>query len=361
MPRKYGVSIRLDRLVSRIKKFNLQEVIQDRWYENRLLKLYYISKQLRLIKSNKFNPDIIFSAAPLISGSLPGLYAKKVKGKPLILDWDDSFYNFKEFTPEPWKFAYWEYQAVKKSDAIIVVSKNLADTAAYLRGSKKDVYYIPNGIDIKEFNPVNFNNQKIKQEFGYSSSDIIILFIAHIGFVAGKFVGKELIDAAKEIISENKDTKFLIVGYGKGLSLLQEYVQENQLMQYFKFTGFVNNKEMPNYIAIADICLDVIWDPAKFNMQNRSSMKLKEYMAMAKPAISLRVGENITDMDKGKCGVLIDYKHEEIVSAIRKLINDIKLREKLGKAARKRIIAKYNLEKQAKQLENILEKYLQNK
>ncbi len=356
MPRKYGVSIRLDRLISRVKNFTVQEIIQDTWYEHRLLKLYYIRKQLALIKRKEFNPDIIFSAAPLISGSLPGLYAKKVKNKPLVLDWDDSFYNFKEFTPEPWKFAYWEYKAVKQADAVIVVSKNLAETAAFIRGTKKDIYYLPNGADVKEFNPGKFNTKKLRHEFGYSPHDTVVLFIAHIGFVAGKFVGKELVDAAKEV-TQNKNIRFLIVGYGKGLTLLQDYVKENSLEPYFKFTGFVNNNDMPKYISVADICIDVIWDPSKFNMQNRSSMKLKEYMAMAKPAISLRVGENITDLDNGKCGILIDYKHEALVNAIKKLATNASLRKKLGNAARKRIVTRYNLERQAKKFDSILEKY----
>ena len=335
----------------------MQEIVVEPWYENRLLKLYYIAQLLRRIKSSTFNPDSIFTAAPLISGALPGLYAQRIKQKPLILDWDDSFYNFKAFKPEPWKFAYWEYTAVKKANAVIVVSKNLADTAAYIRDSKKDIYYLPNGVDVQKFNPVRFDQIKLRKEFDYFPNDIIVLFIAHIGSVAGKFVGKELVDAAKEIIIKNKNIKFLIVGYGKGLRLLQDYVIKNSLELYFKFTGFINNKDIPKYISIANICIDVIWDPSKHNMQNRSSMKLKEYMAMAKSAISLRIGENITDLDNGKCGILIDYKQDDIINAIIKLADNPKLRENLGKLARKRIIDKYNLDKQSRQFESILEKY----
>lgn len=351
MPKQYGVSIRLNRLLSRLKKVKVQELVISPWYENRILKLYYIKKQLlSILFSSK--PDAIFTAAPLISGSLSGLFAKRIKKKPLILDWDDSFYNFKEFKPEPWKFAYWEYQAVKKADAVIVVSKNLADTASYLRGSRKNIYYIPNGADVSVFNPAKYNSSALRREFGYSDDDIIVLFVAHIGFVGGKFVGKELADAAKEC-SEIKNLKFLVVGYGKGLPQLQEYVKQNGL-DNFKFAGFVDNSDMPRHIAVSDICIDVIWDPEKNNMQNRSSMKLKEYMSMAKAAIALNVGENITDLDKGKCGLLIEYKHESIVGAIRKLALDPNLRRKMGKAARKRIIQKYNLAKQAQIFEKII-------
>ncbi|MBI2546223.1 glycosyltransferase family 4 protein [Candidatus Woesearchaeota archaeon] len=356
MPKQFGVSIRIERFVQRLPKhIKARELVIENWKESYVGKVSYLLRQLKAIHS--FFPDIIYSAGPLVTGSIPGLYAKSKKKRPLIIDWDDSFYDFRNYKPAFGTIPYWEYRAARKADAVLVVSRRMEKIAQHLRQSSKDIYYIPNGVDIKQFSMKRFNKQKLRKAWNIRDDDIVIFFLGNIGVYKDLFVGKELTLAAEEIIKQHRNIKFFIVGYGAGLPMFKEWVKQHELDPYFIFAGFVSNKDMPKFIALSDICVDAFGDPKLQNMQNRSSMKLKEYMSMEKPAIAINVGENITDLDNGKAGILIDYTVQSLTAAIERLISDPKLRSGLGKRARQRARQYYNLNKQAAQVARIIGKY----
>jgi len=346
MPKEYGVSIRINRLVSKLpSNFELQEIIQEKWHDSFFGKIAYLIKQLILINDKKFKPDIIFGVAPIVTGSIPALYAKFIKKSPLIIDWDDSFQDFSKKIPMPWNISYWEYRAVVGSDRVIVVSKNLFKIATKIRNTSKNLLYLPNGVDIELFDPKKYNSLKIKASMGLKKEDFIIFYVGHIGKLGNKFVGKQIVDAASILVPKYSNIKFVIGGYGKGLNILKNYVAKNNLKDYFIFLGYVNEVNVPKYISIADICIDSLGPSTALNMGNRSSMKLKEYMAMAKACISSNVGENIIDLDGGECGILIENQIQ-LINSLEKLFKDRRLRKKFGDASRKRIVKTYNLGKQ---------------
>jgi len=369
MPKEHGVSIRINRLVSKLPpNFEIEEIVQEKWNYSFFGKVFYLLRQLALINNNEFNPDIIIGVAPLLTGSIPSLYARYLKKVPLIMDWDDSYQNFREHTPSLWEIAYWEYRAVKGADCVVVVSKNLFKNTEYIRRSSKNIYYIPNGVDTSQFDSKRFNRNHIKTKLGMKNKALIITFVSHIGIFNGEFVGAELAKASIELINKHDDLIFLIIGYGDGLQLFKKFVKDNDIEKHYYFTGFVNNKELPKYLSISDICIDAIlnMNPKSiqrkpFNLKNRSSMKLKEYMAMKKAAIAGNIGENIIDLDSGKAGILIEHSYKSLASALEILINNENLRKKLGIAARIRVKRHYELKNQAKLLGKIILQFLPTK
>jgi len=354
MPKEYGVSVRLSRLVSKLSSaFEISEIAQRRWHKSYLGKIWYTLMQVFLSSDRKFCPDIIYAAAPLITGALPVLIIRKIKKKPVVLDWDDSYYDFRKFKPPIWHKVYWEYQAVRSAEAVIVVSKNLEKTAQILRNPKKNIFYIPNGVDTSLFNPQKYNGEELRAEFGIKKNEIVVFYVGHIGRAGNRFVGKELADAASILVKKHKNIRFFIAGYGDGVDLLKEYVKNKGLEKFYIFAGMLTQAEVPKYIAAGDICIDVIPEHITPNFYNRSSMKLKEYMAMQKPVIAFRAGENIVDLENGKCGILID-SHKKIENAIEKLARNPGLRKKYGRNARNRIIKFYNLKNQSKYMGKIM-------
>jgi len=354
MPKEYGVSIRLNRLVSKLSgNFEVHEIVQEKWNESYPGKILFTLKQIIMALHGKFNPDVIYAPAPLITSVIPALLIKNIKKSPLLLDWDDCYYDFRKFKPPFWHKVYWEYHAVKSADAIIVVSKNLKDTAEKLRNSDKNIFYIPNGIDISLFSPKKYDAKKLRKRFGINKNDVVIFFVGHIGRSGNRFVGKELADAACSLTRKYGNLKFFVAGYGGGVELLKQYVKDKNLEKFYVFADMLTELEVPKFINIGDICIDVIPEHVTPNFYNRSSMKLKEYMAMQKPVVAFCAGENIVDLENGKCGILI-YSHKKIGHAIEKLIKNPNLRKKYGRLARNRIIKYYNLKQQTKHLEKII-------
>lgn len=360
MPKHYGVSIRLNKLTANLNS-NIKniEIVQKKWSESLVGKLFYLLKQILLVSDKNFNPEIIYSAAPLVTGAIPGLFAKKIKKRPLIMDWDDSFEDFRIKKPRIWQASYWEYQSILNADAVIVVSHNLRDIAQHIRGSERNIYYVPNGVDTQQFNPKKHEIGGLRKKLGIKNNEIVICFLGHIGKSKIKFVGYEFAVICKKLLYKNKQLKILVIGYGKTLPKFKEYVEKNQISNHFIFTGFLSQKDIPSYLAISDICVDAL--PNNFeltiNLFNRSSMKIKEYMAMAKPTIVLGVGENIYDTDNGRAGILVKT-HKGLEIALKKLINSSRLRKNLGNRARKYMISMYDLKKQIKMLEEIIKTHV---
>ncbi len=77
--------------------------------------------------------------------------------------------------------------------------------------------------------------------------------------------------------------------------------------------------------------------------KGKCGLKLLQYMAAGVPAISSPVGANLEILESGVHGFHAATEAEWI-NAVRKLAGDVKLREKLGKAAFERVRKAYSLE-----------------
>jgi glycosyltransferase involved in cell wall biosynthesis len=57
---------------------------------------------------------------------------------------------------------------------------------------------------------------------------------------------------------------------------------------------------------------------------------------MAKASIATELGENISDLDHGKCGLLVEHGQDPLIEAVRALTADADRRQTLGDRARRR-------------------------
>jgi glycosyltransferase involved in cell wall biosynthesis len=333
LPEKYATSLRLSNI---FKGFSgVKKISQSFWPSFFILKFFIIIKQILksiiLIK----NDEVVYASAPLISSALPGIIVKKLKGNVLVVDWDDAFMDFKKQKPSFFSINYWEYKSIEMADKVVVVSKKLKKIASSIKG-KKNVLYLPNGVDTTLF----------KSRKKYSGN--VIGIVGYIGKIGNKFAYNEMASASKYI-----NAKFMVVGFGKGLPDFKKYLKENGLEDKFEFIGYVDHKKLPFYIDKMDICLVPFGD--FFTSETRSSIKIKEFMSMEKPIVASSVGENIIDLDNGRCGLLAKDQ-DDFIEKIKTLQKDKKLRRILGKRARKRVEKIYDFKILGKKLYDFLKK-----
>jgi glycosyltransferase involved in cell wall biosynthesis len=143
----------------------------------------------------------------------------------------------------------------------------------------------------------------------------------------------------------------MIVGGGRDFSRLKQFTKEYGLTDKVIFTGFKREDEVPKYIASADVAV------ACFEANNitkcKSPLKIVEYLASGKPI----VGSDVGDVGRmlGGAGILTKPGDtNSLADGILKLLNNKKLRNELGKKARKRAEEEYNWGVTA---ENLLEAY----
>ena len=96
-----------------------------------------------------------------------------------------------------------------------------------------------------------------------------------------------------------------------------------------KFLGWVNNKEVPEYIANADV--GIVPHHKCSHWDNTIPNKLFDYMAAGKPVIVSNVIPMARIVNETECGkVYSDYDVDSLVSVIEQLENN-DLRSLLGK------------------------------
>ena len=81
---------------------------------------------------------------------------------------------------------------------------------------------------------------------------------------------------------------------------------------------------------------------------------MKEFMSMGKAIVATKIGENITDLDNGKCGMLAEDSHEFAVK-IKSLQKNPALRRELGRKARERAEKVYDFRILRKKLYKFLD------
>jgi glycosyltransferase involved in cell wall biosynthesis len=248
-----------------------------------------------------------------------------------ILYWYDCPWNWEERPPTDFTQAL-RYRNLLTADHVFTVSKIQAEMASRMRGSAKRVHYLPVGVDTTVFDPLRINPTALREKL-HLPRKTIVGYLGYIAFFDGKVAGQLLLDSASNIL-RNSDVHFLIVGFGPGLDYWKSRTKQMGIAESFTFTGYVNEADVPACIALMDITIDIL-EPG-FHALARSETKLKQYMAMGKANVATKLGENIFDLDHGKCGLLVEHGQAPLIEAVRTLNNDARQRETLGELARRK-------------------------
>ena len=160
--------------------------------------------------------------------------------------------------------------------------------------------------------------------------------VGYVG-VMGKQEGIDyLLRAVRHIVYDmgRTDTHFALVGGGPELERLKEYAGQLSVAKYVTFTGRVPDHNMLEVLNTADVCVNP--DVAN-EMNDKSTMnKVMEYMALGKPIVQFDLKEGRFSAQKAS---LYAKRNDEIDLArkITHLLDDQKLRKKMGAYGRRRI------------------------
>ncbi|MHA1843777.1 MAG: glycosyltransferase family 4 protein [Promethearchaeota archaeon] len=212
---------------------------------------------------------------------------------------------------------------------------------------KKNIIYVPNGIDVQFWSP---NSKKIKKD-----NDLIFVGnLSDLSHIINKGF-KELYDAIM-YLKQNHSLSLKIEVLGKyDLALLKELIS-NDIDHHFIFKGFIRDR---NYLK------SEIQKAKIFVLSSRSEgmpNSLMEAMALEMPCIASDVGAVRNLIDDRVNGLLYGSgNHVKLAKLIHELLNDENLRKRLGMNARKKIVKYYNLEDiMNKRIEKIYQKILEN-
>lgn len=156
-----------------------------------------------------------------------------------------------------------------------------------------------------------------------------------------------LIKAVPKVVHEYPNCKFVILGHGPEFSRLLDLAKSLGVERHVVFTGTVPHSKMRIFYDMAEI---VVVPSIKVGIvEEATSISLLEAMSLGKPVIATRIGGLKKILTDGVDGLLVPDRDESaLANAILLLLKNRKMREKIGKAARKTVLEKYNFESRAK-------------
>ena len=187
------------------------------------------------------------------------------------------------------------------------------------------IYVVPASIDPKLFSPANT---------GAAKPFLEIVCAARLVHLKGHLL---LIDAFERIVNDGFPVRLTLVGDGPESPVLRAAVKERRLDHCVRFTGPINPARIREQYARADIF-------ALASFTEGLPVALMEAMAMGIPCVASCITGIPELLRDGVTGLLFSPGNiEDLTRALRVLIDDPTLRQRMGEAARLHVIQNYNL------------------
>ena len=232
-----------------------------------------------------------------------------------------------------------EKLACKLADAVISANNSYKQIVIKRHKINRDkTFVVRNDPKISEF------LEKKDNPFTESNDKKNILYLGGINYQDGV---DRLLYILKYLIIELKRTDFIcyVVGGGEALRKVKNMCKKLNLNEFVTFKGAIyDRRKVINHLYSADICVE----PAPANELNRHStfIKIMEYMAAGKPVVAFDLYE--TRFSTNNSAILIKPGDiEGFAKAIKQLMDDPGLREKLGSSGLARIQNELNWENAA--------------
>jgi 1,2-diacylglycerol 3-alpha-glucosyltransferase len=224
--------------------------------------------------------DLNHAHTPFMVGT-QALLRSKLNKTPMVGTFHTMFmdaqtikeYTFDNKTMQNFLIKYsWHYARMfyNNCNEVIAPSRSIQELLADNGIGGADI--VPNSVDLERFN-TKVDGSAIRSKLGFKDKDKVILYAGRVS----KEKRLETMIRAAGLIKED-NVKFLIVGTGPAYDHYRSMVRKQGLGHRFTFTGFIENKKLPEYYASADaLCI-----PSKFETQGMVAI---EAMACGKPVI----------------------------------------------------------------------------
>lgn len=216
---------------------------------------------------------------------------------------------------------------ISRADKIIATSPNYIEDSPWMQQVKDKCVVVPNCINVGRFERTPVVDEIEKQIKAENDGKIICLAVGrHTEYKGFKY----LIEASKYL-----DDRFRIYITGKG-ELTEELKKQAAGDEKVKFLGLVSDDELKAYMSAMDIfCFSSITKNEAFGLA------LAEAMYYEKAPVTFTIpgsGVNYVSIN-GETGIEVPNRDvKAYADAMTKLADNRELRDKYGKAAKKRVV-----------------------
>ncbi len=300
----------------------------------------------KILREKKIDAIVLYSVP---TNGLQTINLAKKFGVPVLFR---SIDNLHQLVPN-WLLSqithFFERIVYSRVDLILTVNPKLSEYVIKLGAS--NVKLLPLGVDTSKFHP-NVDTTVLRHWWGLN--DKVIVFVGTLPMFSGL---DTFIPKFKYILNEFPSTKLMIVGDGVQRSLLEGVIVTAGLEDKVIITGFQPHESIPQYINLADICINTF--PVSGATKDAYPTKVIQYMACGKPVVStplLGMKEMICGEEQG-----VVYGKDGIENEVIALLKSRERQKKIGLAALKYAKQTHSYDSIVEQLEAILYEYSPDK
>ncbi len=234
-------------------------------------------------------------------------------------------------------------RVLRRADAVIAASRAVYREAVKVRGRAEGVHLIPNGVDTERFNP-GLDGTPIRKLHGIEGKQVVFT-LRHLRPIYGI---SWLLLAAKLVLSERKNTIFIIGGEGPLRERYESLKRRIGISDGVIFTGRIPKELAPLYYAASDIVVMP-------SLQEAWGLVATEAMACGKPVVATNVGGLPDQVVDGFNGFLVPPGDPKaLADRILYLLDNPSEARRMGLNGRRLAVERFSIEKR---VDGILELY----
>lgn len=290
---------------------------------------------LRLNKIlKKLEIDIVHSQHPNLLGWEAKRWAKK-KNVPLVFTWHTLYDKYAHFNPFlPSKISAWlairnARNYANSADQIIVPTLSVKEIIEKWGVKNEFITNIPTGVEEQLYQ--SYDRNIYRKKFGIKDAEIVLVCISRL--TVEKNV-QFLMESAIEVLKNQKKAKFILAGAGSEINILKEMAAKSGLLDRIFFLGIVSKEDVKNIYAAGDIFVFA-------SKSETQGMIVSEAMYIGLPVVALDATGVKDLIINNSTGFLVKEDKKEFAVAVKRLLEDEKLRLKFSENARELAHSKY--------------------
>jgi glycosyltransferase involved in cell wall biosynthesis len=302
--------------------------------------------------AREFRPDVI--QAELLWTAPAALWLRRRTGRPVVLMQENveyqKFARFGMTSPFLTAIRWLEGWACRSADRVVALSEVDRDSMIELYGVPvRRFELIPHGVDPELFDLRPDGAAAARQALGVEVGTPLLAFVGKLDYLpnvrAVAYIAERIAPAVWERYPQ---ARFVIIG--QGIETVADYRREGLL-----FTGFVDARagvrpNLSDYLSASNVVL------VPLDSGSGTRLKIVEAAANARPVVSTRIGAEGQSFVDGQEILLSDEVDQDFIDATLRLLDDPALGNRLGRAARSRVLAEYSWRSQVSKMERIYAK-----
>lgn len=296
-------------------------------------------------------PDVVHVFKPVGYSGLAGIYLQRLSRHPLVVDTDDwegagGWSDVNVHSALGRRFLAWQERWLPRhAGAVTVASRTLQKRMQALGVDPARIAYLPNGPDprLRDLADISVAEKaQVRQEVGVGDAP----FALYLGHVPR---GSDLdlaVEAMAHLAEEMPQAHLVVAGVGDGLEEVRRHIHRLGLAERVLLVpGWIEHDRAPRYLAAAD----AIVAPYRDTLINRAKCpaKVVQAMALGRPVVTSRVGQNVEYVEDGRSGLLVEPGDaKDLARALRLVLSDPELAGELGRNARQRIWQRFDWQQQ---------------